>query len=172
MTDANDREVFFMMLYQKVFPAVCRYVNKRGGTLDEAKDIFQDSIIIYYEKVITQSIDCKDDKAYVMGIAKHLWLKKFKSRNKVEDEHQLQDVASVEEEQPSSQKILHYLTHAGQKCMDLLRAFYYDQLPVQSVAELFGFSGQHSASVQKYKCLEKVRDQIQQKALSYEDFLE
>jgi RNA polymerase sigma factor (sigma-70 family) len=172
MTDANDREAFFMMLYQKVFPAVCRYVHKRGGTLEEAKDVFQDSIIIYYEKVVNQSVNCKDDNAYLMGIAKHLWLRKFNSRELVEDDNSLKDIADIEEEQPSTKRILHYLTTAGQKCMDLLRAFYYDQLPVQSVAELFGFSGQHSASVQKYKCLEKVRDQVQQKALSYEDFLE
>jgi hypothetical protein len=40
------------------------------------------------------------------------------------------------------------------------------------VAQLFGFSGERSATVQKYKCIEKVRETVKQKALTYEDFLE
>jgi hypothetical protein len=39
------------------------------------------------------------------------------------------------------------------------------------VAETFGFSGVRSATVQKYKCIEKVRETVKQKALTYEDFL-
>jgi hypothetical protein len=40
------------------------------------------------------------------------------------------------------------------------------------IAGRFGFSGERSATVQKFKCLEKVRDTIKSKSLSYEDFVE
>ena len=56
--------------------------------------------------------------------------------------------------------------------MKLLKGFYYDQLPLTDIATAFGFSGVRSATVQKYKCLEKVRETIKQKALQYEDFME
>ena len=65
-----------------------------------------------------------------------------------------------------------FLQTAGKKCMDLLRSFYYDHLPLQDAATLFGFSGVRSATVQKYKCLEKVRETVKEKALTYEDFLD
>jgi len=55
--------------------------------------------------------------------------------------------------------------------MDLLRSFYYDELPLNDIAETYGFSGIRSATVQKYKCLEKVRETVKEKALTYEDFL-
>jgi hypothetical protein len=35
-----------------------------------------------------------------------------------------------------------------------------------------GFANEHSASAQKYKCLEKVREIVKQKSLTYEDFVE
>jgi len=54
----------------------------------------------------------------------------------------------------------------------LLRAFYYDKLSMSKIANRFGFSSERSATVQKYKCLEKVRDLVKEKSLSYEDFLE
>jgi predicted DNA-binding protein YlxM (UPF0122 family) len=72
----------------------------------------------------------------------------------------------------SNNKLLNFLENAGQKCMDMLKAFYYDNLPVRTIAEQFGFSGERSATVQKYKCMEKVRETIKEKALVYEDFFE
>src|SRR5215470_11255271 len=70
---AEAREQLFIKLYKDLFPAVARYVSKRGGTFDEAKDIFQDALVIWYEKSAKSEVI--NEKAYLMGIAKHLWLK-------------------------------------------------------------------------------------------------
>ena len=56
--------------------------------------------------------------------------------------------------------------------MELLRSFYYDQQPLTDIAGKFGFSGVRSATVQKYKCLEKVRETIKERSLTYEDFID
>jgi predicted DNA-binding protein YlxM (UPF0122 family) len=56
--------------------------------------------------------------------------------------------------------------------MELLRAFYYDKLSMRKIAGQFDFNSERSATVQKYKCLEKVRDIVKEKSLTYEDFLE
>ena len=56
--------------------------------------------------------------------------------------------------------------------MELLSAFYYDKLNMLEVAQKFSFSGERSATVQKHKCLEKVKSVVKQKALQYEDFFE
>ncbi|MDB5017863.1 MAG: polymerase subunit sigma-70 [Mucilaginibacter sp.] len=168
-----EREKLFITLYKTAFPAVARYVSKMGGSFDEAKDIFQDVLVIYYEKVAGSSVNFKtSEKAYLTGIAKHLWLKKY-GDNRLHTSIDGIDITNTEdEEQPSSTKIMHYLETAGKRCMDLLRSFYYDQLPLADVATLFGFSGVRSATVQKYKCLEKVRETIKEKSLTYEDFLD
>jgi len=166
---AEEREKLFISLYKEVFPAVARYVSKMGGTFDEAKDIFQDALVIWYEKTAAGIVN--NDKAYLVGIAKHLWLKTYSlhSPNVVISDF---DVKMEEERQPSENSILNFLQTAGKKCMDLLRSFYYDELPLADIAETFGFSGVRSATVQKYKCLEKVRETVKEKALTYEDFVD
>jgi len=60
----------------------------------------------------------------------------------------------------------------GRKCLELLRAVYYDKLDLPAVAAVFGYQTVRSATVQKYKCLEKVRDKVKEKSISYEDLLE
>jgi RNA polymerase sigma factor (sigma-70 family) len=167
-----DREKAFLTLYKKTFPAVAKYVSKLGGSFDEAKDIFQDALMIYYEKSVKDSLQLQsNEQAYLLGIAKHLWARKFKDNTRLTAMND-RDFIEEEEMQLSNNKLLNFLENAGQKCMDMLKAFYYDNLPVRTIAEQFGFSGERSATVQKYKCMEKVRETIKEKALVYEDFFE
>lgn len=169
---AEEREELFISLYKSAFPVVARYVSKRGGTFDEAKDIFQDALVIYYEKSVECSFGLKaNEKAYLLGIAKHLWLKQHRDNSKLTPIDGI-ELRNEECAQASDKKILSFLQTAGKKCMDLLRSFYYDGLQLADAAVSFGFSGVRSATVQKYKCLEKVRETVKQKALTYEDFLD
>ncbi|HWD87803.1 MAG TPA: sigma factor [Mucilaginibacter sp.] len=165
----EEREKLFITLYKDLFPAVARYVSKMGGTFDEAKDVFQDALVIWYEKAVEGTVN--HEKGYLIGIAKHLWLKRFRDNSKLLPMDGL-DLEMEEEIEPSESKILSFLQTAGKKCMDLLRSFYYEELPLADIAETFGFSGARSATVQKYKCLEKVREIVKEKALTYEDFVD
>lgn len=170
---AAKREDLFLRLYKKAFPSVAKYISNRGGSFDEAKDVFQDALLVYYEKsVVNGTVAGNNETAYLVGIAKHLWLKRYRD-NRSNIPLDGFDI-SLEQETGdlSAQRIIHYLETAGKKCMELLKSFYYDQLPLSDIAGRFGFSGTRSATVQKYKCLEKVRETIKQKALAYEDFVE
>ncbi len=168
------RERWFIDLYQRVFPAVARYVSRRGGSLEQAQDIFQDALIIYYERITAAADPLEQEEAYLLGIARHRWARACRRTGPEVplDDSVGEDWVEEDESLPSSQKLLRLLTVAGKKCMDLLRAFYYDQLPLSEVAHAFGYAGVRSATVQKYKCLEKVRTTVQKKSMTYEDFLE
>jgi len=66
-------------LYKEAFPSVAHIVSKMNGSFQDAKDIFHDALVIFYEKTEDESFVLSTSaKAYVVGIAKHLWLKKFK----------------------------------------------------------------------------------------------
>ena len=172
LATAELRETFFLALYKKAFPTVARYIARMGGGLEEAQDIFQDTLIIYYEKIASaQAGIIVSEKAYLLGIAKRLWLQHYKATCKNQPINDF-DTEVVADEQLAAGKILYYLETAGKKCMELLKAYYYDHLPVGDVATLFDYSGTHSATVAKYKCLEKVRETVKQNSLSYADFIE
>jgi len=169
----KDREKFFLELYEERFPAVAKFVANRGGSFHDAKDIFQDALVIFYEKLVNEKLAVHvSHEFYVVGIAKHLWIRKFK------DDHKKVSLDAVEKEiaipedyfEITENRLTSIIELAGRKCLNLLRAFYYDNLPLQQIKEAFGFSNVHSASVQKYKCIEKMRNTIQEKSMGYEDF--
>lgn len=163
-------------LYELAFPHVAAFVRKMGGSLDDAKDIFHDALVIFYEQTKDKDFTVKNaPEAYLLGIAKHLWIRKFKrDRKRVSLDDTELSITIPDDHFPdvSSKHLLSFLEQAGKKCLDLLRAFYYEKLSVGKIAANLGYASEHSASVQKYKCLEKVRDTVKEKSLSYEDFTE
>ena len=174
MKAANEtREDWLTRLYLTAFPAVARHIARQGGSLDEAKDIFQDALVIYYEKAVAGNLQLThSEKAYLLGIAKHLWYH-GQQKQKVQVSDDVLNYINIAEEeplQPSTNRLLRYLETAGQKCMEMLQAFYYEKQNMREIAERFGLSGERSATVQKHKCLEKVRNKVKEKALTYEDF--
>jgi DNA-directed RNA polymerase specialized sigma24 family protein len=171
LSTVRQREEFFITLYKKSFPTVAGYIARMGGSLEAAQDVFQDTLVIYYEKVAAGTAEnIANENAYLFGIAKKLWLRRYdaESKNQLLDD----DIEDVPQEIISNDKIISYLETAGKKCIELLKAYYYDHLPVGNIAILFGYSSTHSATVAKYKCLEKVRETVKQKSLTYADFIE
>ncbi|AHM58378.1 sigma-70 family RNA polymerase sigma factor [Flammeovirgaceae bacterium 311] len=146
-----------------------------GGTLEESRDIFQDALVIYYEKSLQPHFSpALAAEPYILGIAKHLWIRKFRKQAQMVSLTELENTISIPEDYfpaVDDQRLLSFLERSGRKCLNLLKAFYYESLPMKEIATVFGFSTDRSATVQKYKCLEKVRDTIKEKSLGYEDFL-
>lgn len=157
-------------LYEDTFPAVASFVAKMGGSPEDAKDIFHDALVIFFEKNIIPD----NPGAYILGIAKHLWIRKYhRDKHRVNlDEVERNITVPEEESLPISQRLLRLIEISGKTCLELLQAFYYERLSPGNIARMFKYSNAHSATVQKFKCLEKLRNAVKQKSLGYEDFVE
>jgi DNA-directed RNA polymerase specialized sigma24 family protein len=169
----DERALLFEQLYEETFPSVARFVANRGGTFDDAKDIFQDALVILYEKyAFEKDVVFESPERYLIGIAKHLWIRKFNSDHKTVGLDELEKNISIPGDyyESGENRLTSLLELTGRKCLQLLRAFYYDNLSLEQVKIFFGFSTTHSASVQKFKCIEKMRNIIQEKSMGYEDF--
>jgi len=167
-----EREQLFMQLYESAFPNVANFIANRGGSFHDAKDIFHDAFVVLYEKAVRQEVDFPEaPECYLVGIAKHLWVRKFKDDYKKAGLDELEELITIPEDyyDTSSNRLTSILELTGRKCLGLLRALYYDGLSLEQVRKAFSFSTVHSASVQKFKCIEKLRDTVQQKSLRYED---
>ena len=146
-------------LYRDTFPDVARVIKQLGGDLEIAKDLFHDAMIIYMEKAPAEIR--VSAKAYLIGIVKILWMKQQKIRIKEEGLVIPEDFYVPEEEQP----LYAYLRAAGEKCLQLLQAFYYEQMDLREMADTFHYSNVRSVTVQKHKCLQKVRATVKNATL-------
>jgi DNA-directed RNA polymerase specialized sigma24 family protein len=169
----EERALLFGQLYEATFPKVAKFVANRGGTFDDAKDIFQDALVILYEKSTPENnLVFESPERYLIGIAKHLWIRKFNDDHKKVGLDELEKTISIPEDyyENGENRLISLLELTGKKCLQLVRAFYYDGLPLAQIKTAFGFSSAHSASAQKFKCIEKMRNIVQEKSMGYEDF--
>jgi DNA-directed RNA polymerase specialized sigma24 family protein len=168
-----ERALLFAQLYEETFPQVAKFVATHGGTFDDAKDIFQDALVILYEKSSPENaLVVALPERYLIGIAKHLWIRKFNADHKKIGLDEMEKTITVPEDyyEHGESRLTTLLELTGRKCLQLLRAFYYDGHSIEQVKAAFGFSSAHSASSQKFKCIGKMRNIIQEKSMGYEDF--
>jgi len=160
-----NRDEVLTQLYRQAFPMVRYYVQQHGGTAQEAKDVFQDALVVFYEKAIGGTLHLTaTPSTYLLGVARNLWRQEQERRQRrphtsLEEDH-LQ-LADDEPELPSADvPVLEYVERLGEKCKSILLSFYYFQQPLEQIAATHAYRSVRSATVQKFKCLERLRNSV------------
>ncbi len=168
-TKTSEKTDAFIELYEQYFPIVAGYIRKNGGSLEDAKDVFQDALILFYEQKL---IDPSVRNGYLFGTCRNLWSKKLRGEARIIAELDRDLPDPKEDAIISVETISNFMENAGKRCKDLLVSFYYEKVSLEKIASRFGFNGIRSATVQKFKCIEKLRSLAKEKQLEYADFTE
>ncbi len=74
----RKNEVALQELYKVHYPMIVHFICSNNGTEQEAKDIYQDAIIAFYERVLQPDfvLTCKI-KTYIYAVCRRLWLKRL-----------------------------------------------------------------------------------------------
>lgn len=76
----NDFSIL-QKIYDESLPEVAKYVKRNSGTLDDAKDVFQEGILVIYKKVINDNLELTTSfHIFLFSICKRIWLKKLKKK--------------------------------------------------------------------------------------------
>ena len=144
-------------------PKVERMVRNNGGTRADAKDLFQDALIILLGKAKEEgfTLNCAIG-TYLYAICRNRWMEELRRRGRFTQElTALQDepgdltqLLAEEGRFASAERALRSL---GEKCLDLLKRFYLLKEPLLTIAKSIGLAGAGAAKTRKYKCLEEAR---------------
>ena len=161
----SNREKTLEKIYVRAYPMVLHYVTKHQGTPEDAQDILQDAIIIFYEKIMHEQFHLTASvTTYLMSICKNLWHQELAKQQRLaqkllKDKGPEWEEVTCEPETPKLQ-LLHFVHQLGEKCRDILVAFYYFKRTMPAIAEEHQYRNVHTATVQKFKCLERLRKSV------------
>jgi len=156
----------FAQLYKNYADMVNNFIISNSGSKDDASDIFQDTVIILYEKVksgtfvLTSSL-----KTFIYSVSRNLWLYRLRqmSRNTKLNETQIcipEEDTSIDffyEENIKNDKIIECINLLGESCKKILLLFYYEKLSTKDIASKLNFAGSDYVKTQKYRCLQKLK---------------
>lgn len=178
--DLHECEQVFRELYGAYFGMIENLVLSRKGTKEDAKDVFQDAIISFYNSVKRQrfKMNCSVS-TYIYAIARNVWNKKQSKSGREISLPEDTSLDMVEDtnildylEQNETQKLIaRVLVKMGEPCRKILYYFYYENLRMKRIADLLNFSSEQVAKNQKSKCMKKLRAFILEKPF-YKRYLE
>ncbi len=162
---ANDR-MAIEFIYKEHYNAIQSLIINNNGSADDARDIFQEAMIVLYEKVRTGSFELNCQlKTYIYSVSKRLWLKRLQQMNRypVSSENFETEVPVEDEIEEHGKRDAEYdmmekaINSLGEPCKSLLEAYYLQKRNMQDIAASFGYTNADNAKNQKYKCLVRLK---------------
>ncbi len=152
-------------IYKEHFNVIQALVINNQGSADDAKDIFQEAMIVLYEKVQSGSFELNCQiRTFIYAVSRRLWLKRLMHQNRftISDGHEVSVVVDEEMEEHEKRNteftmMEKAMNSLGEPCKSLLSAFYMQQRSMQEIANNFGYTNPENAKNQKYKCLMRLK---------------
>jgi RNA polymerase sigma factor (sigma-70 family) len=153
-------------LYKTHYPMVVNLICSNSGTEQEAKDIYQEAVIAFYERAQQPDfvLTCKI-KTYLYAVCRRLWLKRLAEKKRfsftipetetfggVEAE-----MNAAEEKELSFRRMGDSLYALGEPCRSIIEDFYIHNFSMEIIGEKFGYTSADNAKNQKYKCLQRLK---------------
>ncbi len=161
----NDDDRALAELYKMHYPMVSHFILSNSGSPDEAKDIFQETILIFYEKIKDGSLTLTCQiKTYLYSVCRRLWLKKLAEKNRFSGVIDSENFVGLTEEREMPEEteekyavMERAMNMLGEPCRTLLEDFYIKASSMQDITEKFGYTNADNAKNQKYKCLMRLK---------------
>lgn len=162
----NDEDVF-RFIYKECFPIIRSLILKNSGSEDDAKDVMQESTIIFYEKAVHNKdfvLTC-DFKTYLYSVSRNYWLKELRRIGKfaglVETEFSYIPIEDEKEKSIDKDEKITIIEQAinilGERCKKILQFYYYNKMSMKEIAYKLNYTNEVNARTQKYKCLQMLK---------------
>lgn len=176
---SRDNSVL-QFIYKEYYPTVYHFVTTNNGNADDAKDIFQECIIVIYRKLKDEDHFFLNSsfKTFIYSIARHLWLKHLRSiryeEQKIVDHHKFVELKEepfkIENEDLRMSLYQKYFRQLPEDCQKILSLTARD-VPQKDIAAQLGFSSENYIKKRKHYCKEFLISKIKEDPL-YHDLLD
>lgn len=154
------------LLYRTCWPIVKNHIMSNSGSLQEAEDAYQEAFLVFWNKTKQDSFTLFPGatlQAFLIQITKKLWLYHLRENRKM---HPLtmEEIPELQEEVVVEEIDLVQATWAvfrklGEKCQQILKAFYFEKKSMDQIAQEMDLTPQ-TARNSKYRCIKEMKSKL------------
>lgn len=156
----NDRQAL-EELYQRLLPKVRRMI----GDVDEAEDVFQDALMVFYKQVKLMKFNERYEiAAFVFSVARNYWINRLKKMKRTIDlkgmdipeygKTELEEIMAREHRKSARE----LFTKLDPKCQELLTYTTLQNLSMEDVCQRMGYASVAAASTANFRCKKKLAE--------------
>lgn len=158
----NRDNTILLYIYKTFYPVVRELVLRNHGKADDAKDVFQEAMVVVFRKTHEDEFRLHTSFTnYLYTISRYIWLKVLKRKKifseKITDlirpfEMESEDILDID---ASLERRIyqHYFEKLGKDCREILTLFYHE-MSFREIAEKLGKTSEEYVRKRKHECKE------------------
>lgn len=164
----NHDSSILRYVYEAYYPQIEGYIIHNQGSREQARDIFQDAMIIVYRRIKAGELklSCKFG-TYLYAICKNIWMqerKKYLQRKEKLRHHQFEVHDPGPANDPLLQKHLNKLFNKhfadlSKDCQKIL-SMYFNNFSVEDIRAAMNYKDLHHTADRKYRCKKSLINRI------------
>jgi RNA polymerase sigma factor (sigma-70 family) len=164
----NNNENVLDYLYRSNLKMIVKLIVENNGTQEDAVEILQDAIILFWEKVTRGDFDLTSKiSTFLYAVAKNKWLQELNRRKKltkIDEVHNNPgtDKSIIEqmEEEETHEMIRKCLNNLKPLCRKILILYYYHEKTMKEIKDITGLANENVAKAKKYQCKKELEDML------------
>ena len=181
ITRLRSDSSFFTKIYNEHRTYSLNFMRKMNSDDDLIKDIYQDAIIVLYEKSRNPEFELTCSiQTYINSICRNQLLNKYKENSRflsindqfdatINDWHENEYNDVKEERINILENALIQLKEMGGNCYEILSRFFYQKQSMDQIALEMNYSNGDNVKNQKSRCQKKIKEICSIKNMSYEN---
>ncbi len=161
----NDRKVMDY-IYDRYYGKVEGFIMGRGGNPEHIKDVFQEAILVIYQKVHQKGLKLTCAfPTYLLAVCKNIWMHDIrKGKYHLVEDARLDSVSEEEAvDREQEEKLLalyeYHFRQLSKDCQKLLQ-LHFSKVPLPEIQRILGYSSEHYTSDRKYRCKQSLYNRI------------
>lgn len=162
---SNKADKVLLFLYKNLKPKISKWITNNNGSKEEAQDIFQDSILVFYSYVLKDKFDVNANvDAFIFKIAKNKWINYIKKENKkspIEGDIAINMEPTTSTIQQNNQQLINeLLEQLGKVCKEILTYTIFYKISMEDVCARMNYNNPNTAKTKNYKCKQRLKNLI------------
>lgn len=161
-----------LQLYQEHAAVARSFIMGRGGSEQDADDIFQETVISFIDTVQKGKFRFESGiRTFLISISKNVWLNEMRKRQRSDNREKVfetgrdQKDADIREaigDRELKQQLQKLLADLGASCRKILILFYYENLSMKEMVAHLHYENEQVVRNKKYKCLKQLTDMLKE----------
>jgi RNA polymerase sigma factor (sigma-70 family) len=165
-------ETAIKQLYEDHGSIARSFIMGKGGTEQDADDIFQETVVSFIDAVRKGKFRQESGiRTFLISISKNLWYNEIRRRQRAGNREKLY-VADFETSDVVIDDVIgnrelklqlsQMLNELGKSCKKILELYYYENLSMKEIVSQMHYENEQVVRNKKYKCLQQLTDKMKQ----------
>ena len=158
------------------------FIKGKGGTDQDADDIFQETVVSFIDSVQKSKFRQESGiRTFLISISKNLWYNEIRRRQRAVNRERLfesdrnpedSDVNEIIRDRELKKQLNLLLQDLGDSCRKILELFYYENLSMKEIVSHMHYENEQVVRNKKYKCLQQLTNKMKMNTLAAEQINE